>query len=971
MRTESIYKDRPNDKTAYYLGSGEFPVYGDGIHDDTENLQRAINALKTRENYGILFIPSGTYLLSDTVYVPKAIRLIGYGKTRPLMVLKEHAEGFDREYPEDKGGYKYLFWYCDNAVDASHPVRDANPGTFYSAFSNIDIKLSEGNPYAVGLRTHYAQHCFVSYSVIDAGSSMAGMYEAGNEMENVLFIGGNYGIKTTKCSPGWPFMAVDCGFRGQKKAAIHSRELGLTALRFEFSDVPKVIDTKEGFMDKIYLEDCRFINVSGPALTIRLEDNHFTMWTLKNVVCENVPFPVLFADSKKELRTNDALYRIDRFTRGVTLDELSDPGEMKTFFETTVLDALPAPVPSDIPVLPDMGEWVNVMELGAKGDGKTDDTAVLEKALKEHRVLYFPQGDYIVTSPLKMAEDTVMIGLSPIGTKLILPECTEKFTEPGPALPLLESGRGACILNGIGIDTGSRNPRAAGLKWLGNKHSYVNDVKFLGGHGAMIKDQTMPWVPTYNLSRTADADPDKKWDYQYWSLWITDNGGGIFKDIWTASTYACAGLFVSDTKTPSRIYCMSLEHHVRNEAEFKNVQNFKVYAFQTEEEVAESQHCQPLILSNCSNMTFATYYSFRVIWLPNPYPQAILLYDCNDIEWINLSNYTQVKYTLTEEMYDVNTKTKIRPWQIGYFLMGKAPEFKKPELSVNSPQELFAGFEFTDACCTSPEGDFFFADARWKRIYRISAKTGHLSLVRDVPLTPLSMYFDDAGNLIVVTEYMYARGMTRNGAPIKNVKPSDAAGTSYGGWYTPDAVVKVYAMDPDDPENTMKVLEKVPAAAMPQVKTALHPANRWRDDNTYLEFSVQETSDTYVLPDGVTVIPDYYDLIRANTLLPAKPGAPFFAVDEYYKRTLRFDVKADGFLENPAVFAEQGEYSVAWDEKNDRVYIADGDLLVYNFEGTLLERIPMDRRPACLSLTKDGSMLYITARDAVYAMKTR
>ena len=77
---------------------------------------------------------------------------------------------------------------------------------------------------------------------------------------------------------------------------------------------------------------------------------------------------------------------------------------------------------------------------------------------------------------------------------------------------------------------------------------------------------------------------DMAWDNQYWSLWITNNGGGTIKDVWTASTYAASGLYISETKTPGRIYAMSVEHHVRTEARFHNVANWKIYAFQFEEE---------------------------------------------------------------------------------------------------------------------------------------------------------------------------------------------------------------------------------------------------------------------------------------------------------------------------------------------------------------------------------------------------
>ncbi len=51
---------------------------------------------------------------------------------------------------------------------------------------------------------------------------------------------------------------------------------------------------------------------------------------------------------------------------------------------------------------PDAG-IVNVKVFGAKGDGKTDDTAAIQnviKSLKAHQTLYFPNGTYLVSSTL-------------------------------------------------------------------------------------------------------------------------------------------------------------------------------------------------------------------------------------------------------------------------------------------------------------------------------------------------------------------------------------------------------------------------------------------------------------------------------------------------------------------------------------------------------------------------------------------
>ncbi len=50
-------------------------------------------------------------------------------------------------------------------------------------------------------------------------------------IEDVKFYGGDYGIYTTKASPGWQFMMLDTYFEGQRKAAIKTHEAGFTIVQ--------------------------------------------------------------------------------------------------------------------------------------------------------------------------------------------------------------------------------------------------------------------------------------------------------------------------------------------------------------------------------------------------------------------------------------------------------------------------------------------------------------------------------------------------------------------------------------------------------------------------------------------------------------------------------------------------------------------------------------------------------------------
>lgn len=141
------------DESAIYFDADHFNISNDGIVDVSDELQKAVNMVVEEYGYGIVFVPEGKYLLSKTIYIPKAVRIIGYGEKRPEFILKDNALNFNIPKEDDKGHFRYLFWFVDRVVTEETNVNanDANPGTFYSAMSNVNINLGRGNDYAVAL----------------------------------------------------------------------------------------------------------------------------------------------------------------------------------------------------------------------------------------------------------------------------------------------------------------------------------------------------------------------------------------------------------------------------------------------------------------------------------------------------------------------------------------------------------------------------------------------------------------------------------------------------------------------------------------------------------------------------------------------------------------------------------------------------------------------------------------------------
>jgi hypothetical protein len=96
-----------------------------------------------------------------------------------------------------------------------------------------------------------------------------------------------------------------------------------------------------------------------------------------------------------------------------------------------------------------------------------------------------------------------------------------------------------------------------------------SEAIYFGGHGTNAPDGTR--IDPYNNTHTADSDINRRWDGQYPSLWVTDGGGGTFADIWTPSTFAQAGLYVSDSRIRrlTRSISSQMEHSVRSRSLLK------------------------------------------------------------------------------------------------------------------------------------------------------------------------------------------------------------------------------------------------------------------------------------------------------------------------------------------------------------------------------------------------------------------
>ncbi len=950
LRAASYYTARLEDPKAVYLTRENFPVHGDGVADDSDAVQQAIDRVQETTVQGIVFVPEGQYRLGKTIYVWPGIRLIGYGSRRPVFLLGENTPGFE------EGTGKYMVYFTGGRNRPGQPVRDGSPGTFYSAMSNIDLEIRSGNPAAIGVRFHIAQHCYLAHMDFRIGSGLAGIHDVGNEGEDLHFYGGEYGIMTRRPSPGWQYTLVDASFEGQRQAAIKTQEAGLTLLRNQFRNVPTAISIDPGFAEELWMKDCRFEDIPGPAVVISNENNARTQINLENLVCLRVPVLASFRESGKKVAGPGSVYVMRRFSHGLQINDLGAPVEIRTTVDASPATKAPEPVSSDIPDLPARDTWVNLRLLGAKGDGVSDDTAAIRQAIASHRAIYLPSGKYRVSDTITLKPDTVLIGLNPVTTLIALQDSTPGFQGPGAPKPVLEAPKGGTnIVTGIGVYTNGINSRAVGVKWMAGRNSMMNDVRLLGGHGTYKLDGARELV--YNNTHTADPDLNRRWDSQYPSLWVTEGGGGTFKDIWTPSTFAQAGFYVSDTSTEGRVYEMSIEHHVRNEVKIRNVSNWHFYALQFEEERGESAHALPLEIDGSSNLTFANTLFYRVVSSNVPFPYAVKVSASRDIRFRNFHCYSNSKVLFDTSIFDQTHDFEVRQYEIAVLNISgnKLRPRPNPVSTVLEPgakmDKLASGFFNISGGAVDGAGDLYFVDAYFQRIYRWSPGSRQIALVRDNPLEPVNLAFDKAGDLLVV---------------------------SYAGNGT------VYSFRPGTGEDEITFLKPEPAVPRPGMVPIL-PVNYWRLPNDFPQLPPEPKPFHYISPDGTTYIPageDFvkgtlfygakiHDLLRAFGLGPALPGRPFYICDESEEKTYVVSVDPNGAMGSPKLFAQRGGESVAVGPRGN-VYIAAGQVYVYDPSGKLIDTIDVPIRPIDIVFGgKDGRTLFILARSTLYGVRVR
>jgi DNA-binding beta-propeller fold protein YncE len=143
----------------------------------------------------------------------------------------------------------------------------------------------------------------------------------------------------------------------------------------------------------------------------------------------------------------------------------------------------------------------------------------------------------------------------------------------------------------------------------------------------------------------------------------------------------------------------------------------------------------------------------------------------------------------------------------------------------------------------------------------------------------------------------------------------------------------------------------------------------------------------YVSPDGSVFLPAtrvfqqgqatsidgwrFSDNLDTYGFVTANPGGRVYVSSESEDATYSAIVNADGTLDKLQPFVDRGGESVAVDKKGN-VYVANGQIFVYDSAGKQIGRIDVPERPVDIVFGGPGGRtLFVLSHHALYAVTLR
>ena len=405
-----------------WLNVKQFGAAGDGVADDTEAIQKALDGLGEGTT---VYLPPGTYRITRTLLLAGplvGVMLIGHGRDTRLL--------WDGE-----AGGKLL---KDGGVAYSRFV-----GLLFDGKGKAAIGLWHYSDKRFQTEVRHQHLAFLNFT--DAGilaEEKAKLALAETNFENCLFDNCRRGVVFTAFND-YDFTFDGCEFRGAD-VAIECRHgnFYVRNCRFENSRVVDVLAMPEhgcSVRRCVSVGSNRFLELNNSVTTMTIQDCQVAAWKASDGAIKLAGAPVILFDcvftggppgSAPVKIARDGQRLIVSENRAPRLSYVIQPGHKGKVYVIPAGQRQGVLRSADQHFLVETGRIPGKVfdakrDFGAKGDGKSDDTAAIQKCIDAARahaqsaIAYLPPGRYAIKETLKIIGRDYFVGGAGFKTGLV------------------------------------------------------------------------------------------------------------------------------------------------------------------------------------------------------------------------------------------------------------------------------------------------------------------------------------------------------------------------------------------------------------------------------------------------------------------------------------------------------------------------------------------------------------------------
>lgn len=385
----------------HYNLKEHFGAAGDGKTDDTKAIQQAFSELSNHIplGYNTLYVPPGTYLVSDTLWHSRFFVVQGAGSDKTIIKLKDNAKGFDNP----KNPKPVIRASSTSGPPGSNKRCNGSSIGLYEFGYAIDT--GKGNPGATGIEYHSNNHGGMDDVVIRSGdgSGVVGLDLTHNcagpsLIKNVSIHGFDIGVAINRQE--YSLTMEHIRLEKQNKAGIQVKAniVGIRKLH-SINRVPAIL--AEGGNSMVTLLDSRLEGGSPETIAIQSEGALYA---------RNIEVDGYGTSLKKRIYEWHGHKKKPKFTwkDGPVLT-----GNIKEFIGDKVVSPhgnatgalnLPIEETPDVPWGDLEKDWVNVSAFESSKQGPDWGLAIQAAIDSGAKTIYFPwqQNGYEIHTPVRL-----------------------------------------------------------------------------------------------------------------------------------------------------------------------------------------------------------------------------------------------------------------------------------------------------------------------------------------------------------------------------------------------------------------------------------------------------------------------------------------------------------------------------------------------------------------------------------------